>query len=43
MMRDKKNKYNKLRMILPKDIGKVIIKEDIDKQILIEAINELRY
>ncbi len=42
MMRDKKFKNNQIRMVLPIDIGKVMIYEDIDKGVLYNVIDSLK-
>lgn len=42
MMRDKKFINNKIRMILPIKLGAVIIKEDIDKELILKVIDELK-
>lgn len=39
ILRDKKNLNGKLRIVLPTSIGSAIIKEDIDHNIIISAIN----
>ena len=42
MQRDKKFKNNQIRMILPVEIGKVIIEEDINPAILKETIEQMK-